>query len=204
MKIYYCKTDKFEEADDCFVAPGRRKCRMKRYMKKEDRLLCLVSTLMLQLMFGKDFEKRLAYSEHGKPYLLNSSIYFSISHSSNVALLATADCELGSDIQHIAPVSEKIAKRCFTPNEISWMHTQENGFYKLWTAKESIMKATGLGFALNPCDFDVLPLDDSPHQVFAKSWHLYSHSLPGYEICSASLAKQCSVEYIEFSRGDLI
>ncbi len=204
MNIYYCKTDEFNEADTKYLLCNKRKARMKKYLQQKDRLLCLVSGLMLQNIFGEDYEQSILYGKHSKPYFSDNRGFFSLSHSGKLVVLATADCEIGADAQEIGEYNEKIAERCFCENEIAWLKTQSNGFFKIWTAKESIMKATGLGFNLNPDSFDVLPIDETPHQVFAKSYSLYPFAIDGYEICVASETQQQNVRLIEQKRSFLL
>jgi phosphopantetheinyl transferase len=122
------------------------------------------------------------------------------------------------DIEKIKPYPEAVAKRCFTAMERGWLceaapgGARDEAFYRLWTAKESVMKATGLGFSLPPGDFSVLPMvesdseseSESSHRIAGKDWFLDWIALRGYMICIAVETRAGKTEYIELSAGDLL
>ncbi len=90
------------------------------------------------------------YSENGKPYLENSDVFFSISHSGSYVLCCVSDNEIGCDIERIKDYNPKIAKRFFTEKEAELLERSENKeitFVSLWTLKESILKKEGTGIS---------------------------------------------------------
>jgi phosphopantetheinyl transferase len=150
----------------------------------------------------------LTYGLNGKPYLKNQSINFNISHSGDYVVLATANREIGVDIEKIAVYPDKVAIRCFTLPEREWMEQEgENeAFYRLWTAKESVMKASGLGFSLAPEIFSVLPMDASAHHIdkIGKTWFLDWIPYNDYIICLAIEGKREKAEVITITPDDLL
>lgn len=99
----------------------------------------------------------------GKPRLAGGAVRFSLSHSGERALLAVADAEVGLDLEEIRParVELALAERVMTPQEFrdfarATRDAQVSAFFRLWSAKESVMKACGLGLALAPASFAVL------------------------------------------------
>lgn len=82
----------------------------------------------------------------GKPYLGNSSIHFSISHSGNILVCAVADREIGVDVQKVSSYNPSLAARYFSEDEkrfiLSSPH-KDKAFTTLWCAKESYIKALG-------------------------------------------------------------
>ena len=112
----------------------------------------------------KDYEGRAviryAYGYHGKPYLKDYPyIYFSLSHSGDMAVLALSDSEVGIDIQEHRGYKEKIAKRFYHKEEqkmlenVSDAEHKEILFYKIWTSKEAYIKYTGKGMQQDLRDF---------------------------------------------------
>ncbi len=99
-------------------------------------------------------ELRYGYGAHGKPFLPDAPGFcFSISHSGDKVMAVSADSEVGCDIEMIVQGRERIAGRFFSGEEKEYLsglpEEERNGaFYRLWTAKESFLKATGEGFAL--------------------------------------------------------
>lgn len=96
-------------------------------------------------------------SENGRPVLASppSALQFSASHSGDALLLgfALGAC-IGVDIESPRPRPHvlELARRYFTAREAEALAAmpraeQEDAFYRLWTAKEALLKATGHGLA---------------------------------------------------------
>jgi phosphopantetheine--protein transferase-like protein len=180
--------------------------RIRAFIRNEDKARSLVSGLLLRRFCGVTDEKQLYRGENGKPYLKGGNMYFNISHSGNYAVLAAAQNEVGVDIEKVAPYSETVAARCFTPAEQEWLRHEGNdeAFYRLWTAKESVMKASGLGFSLPPETFCVLPPDSSAHHIDGRIWFLDRLVYDGHIICRAIENKDEKTEFIFVSSNKLI
>jgi 4'-phosphopantetheinyl transferase len=88
----------------------------------------------------------IAYKEHGKPYFVNSDIFFNYSHCKYGAACIVANQEVGVDIQDIKSVRPAVIKRVCNDCEISSIKTDED-FIRIWTMKEAYAKFTGKGFA---------------------------------------------------------
>jgi 4'-phosphopantetheinyl transferase len=136
--------------------PGERCQRGIRYWQKIDRNLYVISYLLL--CFGlKDqnvrYEGKLMfnYNENGKPYLQGiDDIFFNISHCSIGAVCAISNIEVGVDIQDILPFNADVAQRVCSDSELSMIDScrdQDRMFCKLWTLKESYIKAIGTGLS---------------------------------------------------------
>ena len=168
----------------------------------------MAAGLLLRRSCGVTGDEQLIFGENGKPYLKNGGLFFSISHSGDYAVLTVSGREVGADIEKIAPVSVSgaVAARCFTPDELSWMRGQaaDEAFYRLWTAKESVMKASGLGFSLSPKTFSVLPTDASAHRIAGRSWFLHWLAYDGHVICSAVEGAAEKPEVITVTPSDLL
>lgn len=110
-------------------------------------------------------------------------IHFSLSHSGSAVCCAVAlDCQLGLDLE--LPRRRKyaeIAETYFAPVEIERLTAlpvdeQEAEFYRLWTLKESLLKAKGghlndesLAVTFRP----VMEVSNNP-------WHCYSFKIPPF------------------------
>lgn len=203
MDLYYCSIDAFEDMAGAELLTPERRARMERYLKPEDRARCLAAGLLLRMALG---ECVLALRENtqGKPYLPHGPC-FNLSHSGEYVILGVSDHEIGVDIERIAPFDNRVARRCYTDEELAWLYAQSgaDAFYRLWTAKESVMKATGLGFTLTPESFSVLPMEDGWHTVCDRRWFLRWHELPGYEICIACAFDE-AIRLIRVDRAKLI
>lgn len=99
---------------------------------------------------------------NGKPFLpKHYGVHFNISHTGAAAVLAIAGSPVGVDIEKVRPLQEDVAARFFHQGEIDAL-AQWSGdeywaaFYRVWTKKESFLKALGQGLRL-PLDAFQLP-----------------------------------------------
>jgi 4'-phosphopantetheinyl transferase len=95
----------------------------------------------------------------GKPALPRfPALSFNLSHSGDYVLIAvTTGADCGVDIEGKRPGmnEEGIAQRFFCPREVEWLRRTKEGFLRLWTAKEAIIKAVGGGLSIPLTDVDV-------------------------------------------------
>jgi 4'-phosphopantetheinyl transferase len=102
---------------------------------------------------------KFSYSDRGKPYLAPSisdrSLQFNLSHSQDYALYGfTRYHPIGVDLEYLREMKDvvKIAERFFSLQEFELIsdltnEEQQTTFFKLWTAKEAYLKATGEGLS---------------------------------------------------------
>jgi len=201
MRLYIGNIQPFMKLDGIELVTAERRVRIQHYVQPADQARCLVAGLLLRKVCGVTDDSQLIFSKNGKPYLKNDRLCFNISHAGDYVVLATADCEVGVDIEKSVPYDDAVAARCFTPAEQKWLQEQgtDEAFYYLWTAKESIMKGSGLGLSLPPETFCVLPVDSSPHTIGGNVWFLNWFSQDEHIICSAILGKAEQVELITVS-----
>ena len=191
MKLYYCNIAELNDLRGTeYLSPKRRE-RMSRYLRHDDRARCLAAGLLLRVAFGEENCMRISTASYGKPYFPENA-FFNLSHSGDYAVLAVSPCEVGVDVERIDPYSESVAKKCFTAAELEWLSGQacDKAFFRLWTGKESVMKATGLGFRMPPESFQILPVSGGAHRICGKKWFLRWISLPGHEVCVATATEQ--------------
>ena len=124
-----------------------------------EKLLTAVSYKMLFKYCGVNCPE-IEIKNNGKPYLKNENVYFSISHSKNLALLVLSSSEVGADIENTKKERDylSLAERYFTENECLEIKESENikeSFIRFWTAKEAYIKYTGEGFRRGVGYFEV-------------------------------------------------
>lgn len=94
---------------------------------------------------------RLSTGPHGKPALAGpSALTFSLSHTEGLLLLAVArNLDVGVDVERVRPIEgvHRVAARCFTAQECAELEAGPEGFLRLWTSRESALKACGLGIS---------------------------------------------------------
>lgn len=104
----------------------------------------------------------LAQTEYGKPYLKDyEKFHFNHSHSQHHYALATSTNiqDLGIDIEDLDRNIrfEALAKHAFHPNELQKWYALEQDkeyWFKVWTTKEAVLKACGLGIRMSLNELD--------------------------------------------------
>ncbi|MFB6721905.1 4'-phosphopantetheinyl transferase family protein [Kribbella sp. NPDC056345] len=87
----------------------------------------------------------LQHAANGRPEIAGLTV--SLSHSrSLVAVTARRTGSIGIDLEDVYPRSVSgLAQRWFEPDELEWMAGDLHAFLQLWTAKEAVGKALGVG-----------------------------------------------------------
>ena len=166
-----------------------------RLAKPEDRLRCLGAGLALDAALRtiglRERDLHMAYTAHGKPvFPSHPSVHFSLSHSGEWCLCGLDDSPIGVDVQqrrHLDVVS--LAQHYFSPEESAMIITlpesqRADTFFRLWTAKESVLKleGTGLSGSLSSAQVHV----GSTLSLVNHTYHLTEYPLEGYymTVCS--------------------
>lgn len=132
----------------------------RRYKKQEDKEMFLCSRTILRNELEKkcklSFDEEIGFNEFQKPFLPgHPDIFFNISHSKGKVMVGFANCPVGVDIEKIVDYDKKtlleISKTVFNQEDINWLRQSvgidcQQRFTKLWTLKESVIKAVGVGF----------------------------------------------------------
>jgi 4'-phosphopantetheinyl transferase len=130
---------------------------------------------------------RFVKEANGKPQIdpmLNpSGLQFNLSHSRGlVGCAITAEAAIGFDVEAISPGLRELefAERCFSPAEIAALYAtppnqRRRTFYRFWTLKEALIKATGEGLRrpLDSFSFSLDPTTVAFHpenQAEAEKW----------------------------------
>ena len=146
----------------------------------------LRSTLSKWLNCGPS-EINIIHRENGKPYLEHSKVIeFNITHTKGLAAIAfSIDSEIGIDVENLNREInlDQVAKKVFTKSEQSLIDSnnqkdKKKMFYRLWTSKESYLKATGLGLRVDPRKISVdPPIENKKHGTLKCENDLNSHTL---------------------------
>lgn len=164
------------------LSPDERQ-RATRLRSPDDQRRFTVARGMLRQLLGHYLDVAPAdlvfsYGSSGKPRLKNAhGLHFNLAHSGERAAYAVSTVRpVGIDIEFVARniEFERIARRFFAPNEFAALiklptSRRRRAFFRLWTAKEAVIKATGKGLAQSLDAFEIdLTSDASPRIVAAK------------------------------------
>ena len=134
------------------VSDQRREQALK-YRHTFGQFCCLKSWLMLIegiRGYGISESEDFKYNEHGKPYWENGP-YFSISHCKDAIAVVIDNESVGIDIEAIRHTDEELVKRIMNEEEVRLVNEttdekeRNRAFIRLWTRKEAIVKAQGIG-----------------------------------------------------------
>lgn len=146
----------------------RRLLKAEKYKNENDRKRSIAVEYLLNEMikehFGKfgtyTFPLQIIYDEKGKPHLSEDAVNFSLSHSGDYVACIISDRLCGIDIEkHKERDYKIIAKRVCTQNESVHIRDKK-AFYDVWTMKESVLKAVGIGIALDMRKVEIVNSQD--------------------------------------------
>lgn len=192
--------------EECARADGFRVLRA-----KEDFLAArgMLRWIAAELLKEDPRNLRFEAGPFGKPKLVRRSgtvdLRFNLSHSGDLGVLAFAvEREIGVDVEVIRDIRDAVAigGRHFTPEEQQLLRHAEKRqdlpqtFFKLWTRKEALLKASGRGLSLRLNSFDVSCLREGGDQLrLAASqpttWWI-TDLLPAPGCCGAIAVEHCS------------
>lgn len=93
----------------------------------------------------------IARDSRGKPFFPNvPQLHFNLSHCRGLAVCGISDAPLGVDAEEIRPLRERVLRRAFSPEESQAVRESQHPdahFFRLWTLKESYVKAIGVGIS---------------------------------------------------------
>ncbi|SDG00411.1 4'-phosphopantetheinyl transferase family protein [Desulfovibrio legallii] len=189
------------------LTPDRRRS-MARRAAPEDRLRALAAGLLLRRVLGVRADDALTLNPWGKPRLCRpGGPGFSLSHAGAYAVLAVGRPPLGVDVEPRPALGSPLPLRGLHPAErlaLARSSRPANCWLRLWTGKESLLKAVGLGLWLNPESFSLLPLCDGPHPWGKRIWHLAWRELPGHVLAVAARQPLTALRLTRLAPADLL
>lgn len=187
--------------------------RAERFYQSKHRHEFILARGLLRIILGRYLGTNpnsiiFSYSSRGKPVLADFAhpLQFNLSHSAGLVIYAISSFkQVGIDLEHQKKIDsvEDLAKRFFSPQEYQYLIKQSDKspiFFKLWTAKEAYLKATGEGIA-GGLDKIIINIKEDGNLCIGEPWSLFSFS-PETEYYGALVVSN-SQEEIEISAFSL-
>jgi 4'-phosphopantetheinyl transferase len=188
------------------------KSRAARYHQQKDKHRFVVGRGMLRQILshytgcpsrGLELRKGI----NGKPYIHQSiPLEFNLSYSYNYILVGIASEAIGVDVEYINPMFDYdlLLDACFMNAEIQAITTSaqpREQFFKFWTRKEALLKATALGLGDYLTDFSCLDGTQSLPENLARagSWLIESFTLDHAYWVSIAKKSHCRHRFIDTS-----
>ena len=186
-----------------------RKAKCLRYKREDDRLRSLCAGLLLRRYLGVTGDEDVLVDELGKPFMSAGAPFISISHAGALCALAISEKNVGLDLEYMGREvhGDHLAHKVLTPEEYAVFrqrHEDPEFFFSVWTRKESVMKATGKGLALNPASFGVIPLTRSDHFVLDRKWFFTTFEVFRHVFSLCGETGPLDVNLVESKARDLV
>ena len=194
--------------------------RAARFRFEVDRERYIIGHGMLRLLLKRyadvdPMQVRLARGKYGKPYLPDNRLRFNLSDTKDAVLIAFAlDEEIGADLETLTRSvdHDAVADHYFTRREVEWINASEDRkrrFLELWTRKEAVLKASGVGIM---DDLRVLEVHDScntmriMHEAFvadaAQEYVVKTWRLGEEHVVSLAGVQELRVEFVELAANE--
>lgn len=166
--------------------PDFRKAKADRVQRQEDKVLSVAAWTL--------------WSYIKKKQALAEDTVFNLSHSGHMVMCAFSNVpnvKVGCDLEKKGRFREGIAKRFFCETEYRHIMEDPSGearrelFYRYWVLKESFMKATRAGMALDMKSYEIgWEGDDTPRlirkpEVYKEDYYYKEYFKEGVEACMA-------------------
>lgn len=120
-----------------------------RFIKKDDAERFIASKHSLRFILSKFISAAPAaiqFQQFGNKKPIVNGIEFNMTHSKNLILIAVGPSSIGIDIEYVNSNFDYgiLVHNCFSPEEQRYINSQLT-FYRSWTRKEALLKATGEG-----------------------------------------------------------
>jgi 4'-phosphopantetheinyl transferase len=147
------------------IISEEEKQKIEKLYRLKDKQASLLGKLLLYKLFGGNLASRdklfgLTYSANGKPLMEGKDVSFNISHSGDYVVCAmTGQEQIGVDIEKIEEINLDGFSCILSLNEFNYIKKSQRKnyeFFKIWTSKEAILKAKGLGIQRDMTGFEIL------------------------------------------------
>lgn len=129
----------------------------------------------LKQEYGRTFD--VCVGKRGKPYLKDANgIFFNISHTRGIVVCGLAECRIGVDVERVRRFNEAVVRKACSQREQDYIFSGADErdravrFCRIWTLKESYIKAIGKGLAF--------PMQDITFQIGEKG---ICSNIPGWD-----------------------
>ena len=181
-KLYLVNTKSVREEDINNLSSLRIK-KANSFVDEKDKLLSLAAGIALDKglkeigLNEKDLD--IEINEYGKPYFKDqANIKFNLSHSIDTSICVISSKEVGCDIEKIRKYNAKIVNKCFSNEEQGFIKKALNkneAFTRIWTLKESFLKAIGKRVDFNMNNITIIPQENNiiiKQNIDNRNWKL--------------------------------
>ena len=178
LRLYWADVSALPPDESRFALSAYRVEKLQRLRPESARRQSLGAELLLRAALhdcapGFPWPPRITAGKYGKPEWDVEGLFFNLSHSGSIAACAIADRPLGLDVQTAGECRPALVERFFAPDERAFLASSPDpdaDFGRMWSLKESWIKALGTGLMTPLASFSVL--EGSPIRPDAAFWHM--------------------------------
>jgi 4'-phosphopantetheinyl transferase len=192
----------------------QERARAARFAFEKDRRAYVAAHALLRAKLseragGAPQDWRFAAAVHGKPHLVDAprDLRFSLTHTRDrVAVAISEGVEIGVDVESASRRAEslKLTERFFAPEEAAFLRAldgdaRREAFFAIWTLKEAVVKATGLGLAggLDGFAISLDPLGLTMRDAPGADWRLAHWRLGDHHVALAGQSEDWQPRLVE-------
>lgn len=158
----------------------------------------------VKYIFGKNGKP--AFECNGGHALMLENVHFNVSHSGNMAVCSWGTMPVGVDIEQIEyNHSKTIPYHMLTCQEVKHLDSLSDTcmrieeFYRIWTLKESFVKAIGAGLAISLDSFNIILSDKCSvvHSINENIYYFKEYNISGYKTAVCCLEDEFATEPVE-------
>ncbi|MBO9596439.1 MAG: 4'-phosphopantetheinyl transferase superfamily protein [Cohnella sp.] len=195
--------------------PDERRARIVRYRHWEDQWRSLAGDMIVRRVLRDSYgvtDERLPIGRNafGKPEIEGGIVQFNVSHSGAWTVAAFhGESSVGIDIERIGPADMAVAKSMFARREYEALRDapdelRDDLFYRIWSGKESYIKAVGGGLSIPLDSFIALPDGSSEQTCLLKpdgsvnrDWTLRGYAFDPEYALTVCAAEPCFSEKVD-------
>lgn len=188
--------------------------RVERYHQQKDKNRFTIGKGMLRVILSNylgiapnDIEFKKGFNK--KPFVISpGNLQFNVSYSNNWSIIAVSSEAVGLDIEYINEgfTYQEVMENCFTPKEMDEIMSSpkpQDTFFKFWTRKEALLKATSWGLGDYLKDFSCLDGLQPILNRFDKNsdWQIRSFLMEKEYYISIATNKQKKFRYCHYNQS---
>lgn len=204
----YCMYESLLETYTNFLTQ-KIKDQVSTYRRWQDRQAFVLGKLLIWKglkyhQYEDDCLSKLQLNRYGKAYI-DSRVFFNLSHSGQYVICAFYKEEIGIDIEKIEQIDLDDFKIIFSEQEMNQLRVSLDpltDFFRLWTIKESVIKAEGKGLSLPLQLINTSKLGTV--QVEKKTWYVKEINLFQNYCCAIATLSEPSSFFFEKVNFEII
>lgn len=198
-----------------------KKVKVCKFVNWEDKYRGLISEVLIRNIIWDELNIRnddifFEKNQFGKPFLKGyDNFHFNISHSGEWIVCTIDNEDIGIDIEKIQNINYgELAQSFFTEKEYNYiveasLNDQLNNFYRIWTLKESYIKAEGRGLSIPLKSFDIEIINNKPVNFVAANapskYYFKEFNIDYlYKMSMCSLNSNLANEVVIISQNELL